>query len=229
MYARTRIARPAAVHPLRARRYRFLPWVECLLVLPLMVPSSPAEPPARFTYTQYHMGVDARLVVYAPDRSAAERACAAAFARLAALDTIMSDYRRDSELNRLCAQAGGAPVRISPDLFRVFQRAQEVSERSRGAFDITAGPLIRLWRTARKLARLPDAAELDQARRRVGWKNLKLDARRRTAQLLIPGMQLDLGGIAKGDAADAAQQVLRKHGITRALVELGGDIVVSDP
>jgi hypothetical protein len=70
---------------------------------------------SRFTYTQYHMGVDARLVVYAPDRPTAEDACAAAFARIAALDAIMSDYRRDSELTRLSARAGGPPVRVSTD------------------------------------------------------------------------------------------------------------------
>src|SRR5947209_2526107 len=94
----------------------------CLLVCSLMVTSLAAAPPSgalsRFAYTEYHMGVDARVVVYAPDRAAAEEACTAAFARIAALDSIMSDYRRDSELMRLCARAGGPSARVSPDLFR---------------------------------------------------------------------------------------------------------------
>jgi thiamine biosynthesis lipoprotein len=174
------------------------------------------------------MGVDARLVVWAPNQSIAEDACAAAFAKIAELDTIMSDYRRDSELNRLCARAGGPAVRISPDLFRVLERAQKISRLSDGAFDVTAAPLIQLWRKARKSSQLPTPAEIRAARRLVGWQKLQLDARARTARLMIPGMKLDLGGIAKGYAADAAQQVLKKHGITRALVELGGDIVVTD-
>ena len=86
-----------------------------MLALSLMVTSSAAAlltgALTRFTFTEYQMGVDARLVVYAPDRPAAEDACAAAFARIAALDSMMSDYRRDSELMRLCDHAGGAPVR----------------------------------------------------------------------------------------------------------------------
>jgi thiamine biosynthesis lipoprotein len=202
-----------------------------------MVTSSIAAPPpeapgaalTRFTYTQYHMGVDARLVVYAPDLVTAERACTAAFARIAALDTIMSDYRRDSELMRLCARSGGPAVRVSPDLFLVLRRAQEVARRSGGAFDVTAGPLIRMWRGARKSAVLPAPAEVKRARQRVGWKKLLLDERARTVRLTVRGMQLDLGGIAKGYAADGAQRVLKQHGITRALVELGGDIVVTGP
>jgi FAD:protein FMN transferase len=211
--------------------------VRWLLALSLMVPSSrfqsAAAPPsaalARFSYTQYHMGVDARLVVYAPDRPTAEAACTAAFARIAALDSMMSDYRRDSELTRLSARSGGPPVRVSPDLFRVLRRAQEVARVSGGAFDITVGPLIALWRAARKSDVLPDPVALSDARRRVGWQKLRLDEGARTARLTVRDMKLDLGGIAKGYAADAAQHVLQEHGITRALVELGGDIVVSGP
>ncbi len=184
---------------------------------------------ARYTYTQYHMGVDARVVVYAPDAPTAETAAAAAFQRIAALDTIMSDYRPDSEVMRLCARAGGAPRRISPDLFMVLRRSQEMAERSGGAFDVTAGPLIALWRQARKSRTLPAAAALARARRLVGWKKLRLDPVARTARLTLAGMKIDLGGIGKGYAADCAQAVLKQHGIASALVELGGDIVVSGP
>jgi thiamine biosynthesis lipoprotein len=183
----------------------------------------------RFAYTEYHMGVDVRIVVYAPNQAAAERACEAAFNRFAELDTIMSDYRADSELMRLCARAGGPPVPVSRDLFTALQRSQEVAERSDGAFDVTCGPLVALWRKARKTHALPAPEEIAQARSLVGWKKLQLDPRRRTARLLVPGMKLDLGGIGKGYADDCAQKVLKQHGITRALVEAGGDIVVSGP
>jgi len=175
------------------------------------------------------MGVDARLVVYAPDQPTAERACAAAFQRIAALDSIMSDYRRDSELMRLCAGAGGPATPVSPDLFLVLRRSQEVARHSGGAFDITAGPLIALWRKARKAAVLPQPAEIERAWALVGWEKLRLNEEARTVQLAVRGMKLDLGGVAKGYAADGAQHVLKQHGITRALVELGGDIVVSGP
>lgn len=173
------------------------------------------------------MGVDARLVVYAPDQATAERVCAAAFARIAELDTIMSDYRRNSELNRLSARAGGPPIRVSPHLFRVLQRAQLVARQSGGAFDVTIGPLIGLWRKARKSGTLPAPDEIARARRLVGWQKLHLDERARTARLELPGMQLDLGGIAKGYAADVAQRTFKERGILHALVEMGGDIVVS--
>jgi thiamine biosynthesis lipoprotein len=186
-------------------------------------------PLTRYTYTEYHMGVDVRLVVYAPDKPTAERACTAAFERFAELDTIMSDYRPDSELMRLCAKAGGPPVPVSRDLFTVLQRAQEVAQRSDGAFDVTCGPLIALWRQARKTHVLPLPDALALARTRVGWRKMVLDARRRTVRLLVPGMKLDLGGIGKGYADDCAQQALQRHGITHALVEAGGDIVVSGP
>ncbi len=183
----------------------------------------------RYTYTEYHMGVDVRLIVYAPDQGTAERACAAAFERFAALDTIMSDYRADSELMRLCAKAGGPPVPVSRDLFQVLQRSYEVAERSKGAFDATCGPLIALWRKARKTHILPLPEEIEQARALVGWRKMELNSRRRTVRLLVPGMKLDLGGIGKGYADDCAQEVLKHYGVVRALVEAGGDIVVSGP
>jgi thiamine biosynthesis lipoprotein len=173
------------------------------------------------------MGVDARLVVYAADRPAAERACAAAFERIAALDSIMSDYRRDSELMRLCARAGEPPVHVSPDLFIVLRRAEQVSRQSDGAFDVTVGPLVALWRQARKTGVLPEPAAVARARRLVGWRKLHLNEPARTAHLTVPGMKLDLGGIGKGYAGDVAQRVLQRCGIDRALVEMGGDIVVS--
>lgn len=181
----------------------------------------------RFTYTEYHMGVDARLVVYAPDQKTAEDACAAAFERIAALDSMMSDYRRDSELMRLCDQAGGPPVRVSPELFTALRRAQQVSRESDGAFDVTVGPLVALWRQARKTAVLPDPGEIERARSLVGWRKIQLNERTHTVRLTVRGMKLDLGGIGKGYAGDEAQKVLKQHGITHALVEMGGDLVVS--
>jgi len=182
----------------------------------------------RFTFTQYHMGVDARLVLYAPSLEAAENAGRAAFARIAELDSIMSDYRRDSELNKLCEKAGGPPVVVSPDLFKVFQRARAVSIATRGGFDITAAPVIQLWRAARRTAKLPTADEIAAARKLVGYEEMTLDPATSRVRLAQAGMKLDLGGIAKGYACDEAQKVLKANGIASALVEMGGDIVVSN-
>lgn len=174
------------------------------------------------------MGVQVRLAVYAPDEASAMRACTAAFARVAALEQILSDWRPDSELMRLCRKAGGSWVRASPELFFVLQRAQELSRRSGGAFDVSVGPYVALWRRARKSGQLPSLQELRQARAAVGWRKIQLDAKARRVRLTVPGMRLDLGGIAKGYAGDEALLVLKQHGVTRALFEAGGDIVTGD-
>ncbi|HWD37769.1 MAG TPA: FAD:protein FMN transferase, partial [Fimbriimonas sp.] len=175
------------------------------------------------------MGVDARLVVYAPNKPAAEDACAAAYERIAQLDSIMSDYQINSELNRLCRKAGQGPVHVSPDLFNVLQEAITIARRSDGMKDPTVGPIVRLWRKARKTQIIPSPHQIRAARKLVGWRKVKLDAKSQTVSLAVPGMQLDLGGIGKGYADDAAQGVLKHHGISQALVEMGGDIVVSNP
>ncbi len=183
----------------------------------------------RFEFKEYHMGVDVRIVVYSRDKGQAERACAAAYERFAELDSILSDYRIDSELMRLCSKSGIRSEGVSKDLFIVLQRAQEVAERSQGAFDVTCGPLISLWRTCRKTGVLPSEETLSKAKTLVGWRNMVLDSKRRTVFLLKSGMRLDLGGIGKGYADDCAMSVLKKHGIRSALIEAGGDIVVSAP
>lgn len=173
------------------------------------------------------MGTLARIVVYAPDGETAARAVRAAFDRIRKLDTALSDYRSDSELNRLCHQAGTHPVPVSPDLFRILVQSQDLAAASEGAFDITARPVINLWRRARRQRAIPEAESLSEALLLVGYQNLKLDAKKRTARLAKPGMLLDLGGIAKGYAADEAIKSLKQAGIDRALVALGGDIAVS--
>src|SRR5687768_6638228 len=192
--------------------------------------STRARGPAlqRYQYAQLHMGVQVRLVVYAPSREAAERACEAAYARVAQLEDVFSDYRPTSELMRLCDKAGGAPVLVSDELIFVLQRAQDVSRRSDGAFDVTVGPYVRLWREGRKTGKLPSHEALAAAREKVGWRFVRIHPDRKTVRLAVPGMRLDLGGIAKGYAGDEAIRVLRDHGIASALFEAGGDIVVSD-
>jgi FAD:protein FMN transferase len=189
-----------------------------------------AEPASeRDEFAEPHMGTRFRIILYAPDRETARKAATGAFARIASLNVIMSDYDNTSELMRLCAQAGGPPVPVSAELFFVLSKAREVSRQSDGAFDATIGPVVKLWRMARKKEKLPDAKKLAEARALVGWRNVRLDKEKRTVQLLKPGMKLDLGGIAKGYAADEALAVLKNHGIDRALVAAGGDIAVSGP
>lgn len=174
------------------------------------------------------MGIDARIVVYAKNRQIAERACEAGFKKIAELEAIMSDYRPDSELMRLCGKAGTGPVPISTDLYRVLDQAQRFSRQTDGEFDVTVGPLVQIWRRARKETKLPTAEEIAKAQSLVGWQKLKLGWRDGTAELSTPGMRLDLGGIAKGYASDEALKELRRFGIRSALIEMGGDLLLGE-
>jgi thiamine biosynthesis lipoprotein len=185
---------------------------------------------SRFSATQLHMGVQFSIVLYAPDKEAANRAFRAAFARIGELDGILSDYKEESELSRLSAAAPherGVPV--GPDLWNILAASQALSRRTDGAFDLSVGPLTKLWRRARRQSRLPPDDLLAEARASVGYPFIELDACARTARLTRGGMKLDAGGIAVGYAVDEAMRMLRGMGWTRVLVNGSGDIAVGDP
>jgi thiamine biosynthesis lipoprotein len=175
------------------------------------------QPLQRFEAAEPHMGSVTRITIYARDDSAIP----AAFARIKELDEKLSDYKPDSELKRVCRTAHERPVRVSDDLFRVLEAAQHISRDTDGAFDVTIGPVTHLWRQ-RKLP-------TPEAMRRVGFRNLVLDPKERTVFLKLAGMQLDLGGIAKGFAADEALAVLQSRGVSIALVAVSGDLAIGDP
>jgi thiamine biosynthesis lipoprotein len=183
----------------------------------------------RFDFTSAHMGTLFSISLYASEKSSAETAAEAGFKRIATLDEMMSDYRADSELMRLCDQPFGKPVPVSQDLFTILERSQQTSKLTAGAFDATIGPFTHLWRFSRKRKALPSAEQISEARAAFGWQKLRLDPKTRTATLLVPNMRLDLGGIAKGYAAEQALRILNSHGITRALVAASGDLAIGDP
>jgi thiamine biosynthesis lipoprotein len=167
----------------------------------------------RFEAVEPHMGTLVRVTIYSKDASPMR----AAFERIRELDDKLSDYKPESELNRLCRIRN---MRVSEDLFRVLEAAQKLSALTDGAFDVTIGPVTHLWR----LGKAADA----EAMARVGWRNVALDKRHRTVELKLTGMQLDLGAIAKGYAADEALKTLRRLGVKQALIAVSGDIVAGD-
>jgi thiamine biosynthesis lipoprotein len=205
----------------------------CLVILSLVLWAgfSRASEPAlqRFQFTHPAMGTLFSITCYAENTNQAYAATTLAFKRIDVLEDIMSDYQADSELMLLCEKPPGQPVPVSADLFVVLQRAQKVSEISGGAFDVTVGPYVRLWRFARKKKVLPMETELRAAAPAVGFRKLRLDKQARTVTLLVPNMRLDLGGIAKGFAADEALEVLKGRGVNRALVAASGDIAIGEP
>lgn len=192
--------------------------------------------------SEMHMGVEFEVILYAPTEVQGNAALDQAFARIAELDKKLSDYDPASELSRLSETAAlppgspfgqplpkSSPVPVSADLWTILVFSDELSRRSGGAFDVTAGPLTKLWRRARRQNELPEPQRLAEARAAVGYQHLRLAPERRTAELLVGQMRLDLGAIAKGFAADEALAALRRRGISRALVRASGDVVVGNP
>ena len=173
------------------------------------------------------MGTQIRLVLYASDKEKADSVSVLAFQRIDELNTILSDYLVNSELNLLCVKKPGT-YEVSDDLYRVLKKADSVSKLTEGAFDVTAGPLIGLWRKARMTKKMPGQTELSITRERVGYNLLQLTAPNKV-RLNVEGMRLDLGGIGKGFAADEVIGILEMNGIFSGLIDMGGDIRVSGP
>src|SRR5699024_10751995 len=135
-------------------------------------------------------------------------------------------------LNRLSEQSGSPEFfQVDSTLFRVISKAQAVAGETGGAFDITVGPFVKLWRNIRRAEtpELPSDRQLRRIRKRVGFWHLKIDSSSTAIALTRPRMQLDLGGIAKGYTADQILQVLQNFGIRSALIDAGGDIRLGDP
>ncbi|GHT41473.1 hypothetical protein FACS189443_3290 [Planctomycetales bacterium] len=170
------------------------------------------------------MGVLVRIVLYAESKMLADQAAEDAYAEFQRLNDMMSDYDQDSELSKLCENGGCQ--KVSPDLFAVLKEAKYYSTISSGAFDITVGPMVKLWRRSRRQKVLPKQKYIDTAKELVGNHLWTLDEEKQSVTLLKKGMQLDLGAIAKGYAVDRAFEIIMKHGITTQLVDAGGDFRV---
>jgi len=196
------------------------------LVLSVLFPAvlSAAE---RFEFEKMHMGVPVRIILYASTSDIAEKATKEAFAAFHSLNAIMSDYDSESELSLLSASRGD--IRVSDDLFAVLRAAKHYSTISDGAFDITIGPMVRLWRRSRRQQELPKEQYIEQAKQLVGNHLWELDEPTQSVRLLKEGMRFDLGGIAKGYAIDKAFEIIQKHDISSQLVDAGGDFRVGSP
>ena len=189
-----------------------------------------AQSGQRYAFTHRQMGTTFQVLLYASDSVRARAAAEAAFRRIDTLNAILSDYREDSELSKLSRTAGsGQWVRVSPDLWRVLRISHRAARKSNGAFDLTVGPVVRLWRRARRQHELPTDAALREAKIRTGYRYIRYRPFRKAVRLQMPGMQLDPGGIGKGYAVDEALKVLRQQGIEAALVDGGGNLALGTP
>jgi len=176
------------------------------------------------------MGVPWTITLYAGKIEDGKAAIIAAFAEVARLEEILSDYLPNSELCRLSAAAPTAmPVPVSDDLWRVLARSLEIRDMSGGAFDPTIGPLTTLWRQSRRSGHLPQAEKLAAAQAAVGADAILLHPDQKTVSLTRADMRLDLGGIGMGYAIDRAMEILLQCEITAAMIDASGDIAVSNP
>ena len=146
----------------------------------------------------------------------------AVFAELDRLASLMNFYSEDSEISQINRQAGIAPVRVSKDTFEVIERSVYTSGMTDGAFDITVGPLVKLWDMQKKI--VPEKKTIEETMKTVGYKNIILDKAASTVFLRKKGAQIDLGGILKGYAADRGIDILKQSGITSAIVAVGGEV-----
>lgn len=170
------------------------------------------------------MGMLVSITVFEREKDAAKKVIDLAFNRIDEIEDLMSTYKEDSELSILNRRAFEEFMPLTEETFIVVKKAIEFSRLSRGAFDITCMPLYKLWRDAGKSERLPTNEELKKALSVVGYKKINLDAEKQALSFQQKGMELDVGGIAKGYAVDEAVKVLKGHGIERALVDAGGDL-----
>ena len=171
---------------------------------------------------RFMMGTSIEVQAFGGDEVGRRAAVDQAFAAFADVDRLMSNYRDDSELARVNRNAASGAVAISDALFAVLDAAQRVSAASNGAFDITVGPLVKQWGFHDKTPHVPTTAELAAVRPLVDYRHVQLDTPRRTVRFARPGVELDLGGIAKGFAVEIAAAILRRAGLS-GFIDAGGN------
>ncbi|MBN1806982.1 MAG: FAD:protein FMN transferase [Sedimentisphaerales bacterium] len=199
-------------------------FVACLLVMTLYFYAGPGQQVEKDSGHRIIMGTFARVVVIAKDSSTAQKCIDSAFTQIEKVDELMSDYKDDSEISKVNRLGFAETVNVRQSTYIVLQKSIEFSKLTDGAFDITVGPLVELFRKAKEQQIPPAQDEIDNAKSKVGFEKLKLDDENWTVRFSVEGMKLDLGGIAKGYAVDKAIETMQGRGAIGGMVDLGGDI-----
>lgn len=183
---------------------------------------------AKLIYTGEAMGTVVQVTFWTDDEAGAAQAAEAVFAEMKRLDGVMTTWTPDSEVSKVNAAAGIKPVTVSDETFRVIARAQDVAIKSHGVFDITVGAYKGLWKFDQDLdGTLPDMKDVQARKKLVNYRDLVINAKKKTVFLKRKGMSITLGGIAKGYAVDQCVALLRKRGFVDFIVQAGGDMYVS--
>ncbi len=167
------------------------------------------------------MGSVFRVAVYGENRATLASAVLAAFEEARRVDRLTSNYKEDSELSRINQTAADGPVEVSEEMAELIGQCLDYSRASEGAFDITVGPLMKVWGFFRGEGKIPGRFTLWRTLRKIGYQNLELDAESHQVRFLRSGMELDPGGIGKGYAVDRMVEKLQRFGIERAMVSAG--------
>jgi thiamine biosynthesis lipoprotein len=189
-----------------------------LVFMVLMIPAAHAD---WITREEAIMGTRCAVELWSEDRAKGEAAITSVFDDMKRIDRLMSTWKEDTEISLVNREAGKHPVKIQAELFRLLQDSVKYSELTRGAFDITYASVGYLYDFKRHLR--PDQAAIAAALPGINFRHMVLDERELTVFFTRPGMRIDLGGIAKGHSVDRAIEILQKQGITRAMVNAGGD------
>jgi thiamine biosynthesis lipoprotein len=171
------------------------------------------------------MGSTYSLVLYDEDRNRMESASDEAFEEVRRLDHLLSNYKPESEWSKINREAADHPVAVSKELFDLLAACAEYSRLSEGAFDITVGPLMKIWGFYKDTGHLPQPGEVAQGLARIGYRNMVLNPANHTVFFMKKGLNLDPGGVGKGYAVDKMVEILRKDGIKSALISGSGSSI----
>lgn len=181
--------------------------------------------PLRLEASAAAMGSAYSLVLYGDNRDRLEAASKDVFAEVRRLDDLLSNYKETSELSRLNREAAVHPVPVSQEFFSLIALCVDYSRQSEGAFDITVGPLMKVWGFFKDSGYLPEKEKLAAAREAVGYGWIQLQQSTRSIHFSRSGVELDPGGIGKGYAVDRAVEILKRDGIETALISAGGSSI----
>jgi thiamine biosynthesis lipoprotein len=181
----------------------------------------------KYSYSELKMGSPFNIIIVSADSVKANHLARKSYALVDSLSHIFSNYDSSSELSKINASAGLLPYKMSPAMLDLVQKAKQAFIQSKGAYDISIGPLSSLWRNARKSKDFPNTNTVLASKKLVGLAQVKINKRLGTIFLPSAGMQLDFGGIAKGYIAQWVINYLKTSGVQQALADAGGDIVMS--
>lgn len=184
----------------------------------------------KYVFREKKMGSPFTIVIYGKDSTRVARIAKTAFYKVDTLNNLFSDYIDSSEINLLSSKSGNHRfIPVSQELFYILSLSKKASYKSKGAFDITIGPVVKLWRKARRENIFPESDDIKKALKRTGYKYIQLNKKDQSVRLDKAGMQLDLGGIAKGYIAQVVLDFLIKENLPAAMVNAGGDIALGAP